>query len=391
MYMWGSGGLPSPMMKKPTPLPFCTRAGRCTLLAILAVLCLALPTAWGQDAPIAQAGPDAAADSLTFQNPLKRSGADPWLTWHDGWYYLTTTTGQDIRMRRATTLGGLPDAEDQVVWEDDTPGRSMNFWAAEFHLLPNEEGENRWYGYYTAAGEEEPSHRMFVIESEGDDPRGPYHFKGQVRTDAEDAHYSIDGAPFRAGEGALYFVWCGRPSPNGQGLFISKMENPWTTVGDRVYLEADGFGCQWVREGPAVLRRNGRIFLIYSMCSANSPDYRLSMLVADENADLTDPASWKQHPEVVFSRNNEAGLYGPGHCYFFKSPDGTEDWIVYHAKTTTDITYRDRVARAQPFTWNADGTPHFGQPIPDETQISEPSSTPAAQVGGDRKSGNGRY
>src|SRR5690606_7750857 len=99
------------------------------------------------------------------------------------------------------------------------------------------------------------------------------------------------------------------------------------------------------------LRRNGRIFLVYSMCGANEPDYRLGMLVADEDADLTDPDSWTQHPEVAFSRNDEAGLYGPGHNFFFKSPDGTQDWIVYHAKTSTQITYADRTARAQPFTW----------------------------------------
>lgn len=314
---------------------------------------------------------------LTFKNPLKENGADPWLTFHNGWYYLTTTTGADIQMRRAKTLSGLRTAGDRVVWNDDTPGRSQAVWATEFHLLPNDSGDLRWYGYYTAAGDTEPSHRMYVIESEGTDPMGPYHFKAQVQTDANDEYYSIDGSPIVAADGSMYFVWCGRPSPHGQGLYIAKMTNPWTTVGQRVALQADGFGCEHVREGPIALRRNGRIFLVYSMCAANEPDYRLGMLIADDDADLTDPSAWAQHPEVVFARRDEAGVYGPGHNFFFQSPDGSEDWIVYHAKTTTEVTYQDRTARAQSFTWNDDGTPNFGRPLSTDTEIPEPSGTTA--------------
>lgn len=314
----------------------------------------------------------------TFTNPLKRQGADPWLAYHDGYYYLTTTSGRNIQMRRATTLGGLKTAEDKIVWQDDTPGRSSDIWATEFHRLDNEAGEPRWYGYYTAATPgDEPSHRMFVIESEGDNPMGPYHFKAQVQTDADDAHYAIDGGPFRGGDEQLYFVWCGRPSEAGQGLYISKMTNPWTTVGRRVYLEADGFGCDHVREGPVALRRNGRIFLIYSMCGADQPDYRLGMLVADETADLIDPAAWTQHPEIVFQRNDDAGIYGPGHNFFFQSPDGTQDWIVFHTKRTTTVTYGDRVTHAQPFTWNEDGTPNFDKPIAPGVPLKEPAGTKA--------------
>ena len=147
--------------------------------------------------------------------------------------------------------------------------------------------------------------------------------------------------------------------------------------GGRAALEADGFGCRFVREGPVALQHDGRVFLLYSMCGANEPDYRLGMLIADDaGADLTDPKSWRQHPKVVLSRNDAAGVYGPGHNYFFKSPDGKEDWIVFHGKTTTAKTYADRVARAQPFTWTADGLPDFGTPLGDDADLPEPSGTP---------------
>jgi GH43 family beta-xylosidase len=54
----------------------------------------------------------------------------------------------------------------------------------------------------------------------------------------------------------------------------------------------------------------------------------------------------------------------PGHNGFFKSPNGTEDWIVYHAWPTSagQGAGGERSARAQKFTWNSDGTPNFGSP-----------------------------
>ena len=201
----------------------------------------------------------------TFRNPLKLDGADPWLTYYDGWYYLSTTGGKDIRLRRARRLGQLKDAPEEIVWQDETSGRFRDMWAQEFYLLDGGNGP-RWYLYYTASDGEDTHHRMYVCESVGTDPRGPYTFKSQLRTDLSDAWYAIDGTILKQSDGSLLFLWCGRPSPAGQGLYLSRMENPWTLTGERVYLPADGFGCGEVREGPVTLQRNGRIFLVYSAC-----------------------------------------------------------------------------------------------------------------------------
>jgi GH43 family beta-xylosidase len=308
----------------------------------------------------------------TFVNPLKRDGADPWMLYVDGEYYLSTTTAIDVRLRHAKRLVDLASAKDIVVWKDATPGRSKHIWAPEFHRLKNEVGEYRWYLYYTAAGDRDESHRMFVAESATDDILGPYTFKAQLRTDPKDEHYAIDGTVFEVG-GRHYFAWCGRPSEAIQGLYISSMANPWTLSGTRTYLKADGFGCKDIREGPAFLVKDDRAFLFYSMCGASTPDYRLGMLVANANAELLDPAAWKQHDRVLLSRNDKAGVYGPGHHQFFKSPDGTEDWIVYHAKTTTRDTYGDRSTRAQRFEWDAQGYPVFAAPAAERESLVAPS------------------
>lgn len=303
-----------------------------------------------------------------FQNPIN-PGPDPYMEYYDGNYYLTTSQGNCIRMWKAKTLEGLKTATPSVVWKDTDPTRSKGVWAPEFHFITN-----RWYLYYTAtsADNKDENHRMHVLESAGTDPLGPYTYKGRLINPTND-HYAIDGSVFKnPGDGLWYFLWASHP---GHVLTIAKMANPWTLQGNGVVIPASGFGCEEVREGPIVLQRAGKLFLVYSACDTGKPDYMLGMLMAQTNSDLMNPASWKQYPNPVFQRNDEAGVFGPGHNGFFKSPDGTQDWIVYHAKTTAEYTYKGRTTRAQPFTWNPDGTPNFGKPLPLSTILDEPSNS----------------
>lgn len=309
----------------------------------------------------------AATNPGTFTNPVN-PGPDPWMLYWQGNYYLTTTQSNCIRMWKAPTVDKLKTARGKVVWFDKNPERSHGIWAPEFHFI-----DGRWYLYYTAmaATKVDTTHRMHVLESEGDDPLGPYHYKGRL-FDRTNDQYAIDGSVFQhPGDGAWYFLWAAHP---GHRINIARMENPWTLATAGVVLPASGFGCEEVREGPVVLKRNGRLFLTYSACDTGKPDYKLGMLIADENADVMDPNAWVQHPVPVFERNDAAGVFGPGHHGFFQSPDGTEDWIVYHGKTSAEYTYRGRTTRVQKFTWNSDGTPNFGKPLPLETVLKEPSS-----------------
>lgn len=315
--------------------------------------------------------PSLGADTVRgkFQNPIN-PGPDPWMVYFEGNYYLSTTQGDAIRIWKAPNLEGLKTAPPVTVWRDSDPSRSSGIWAPEFHFI-----QHHWFLYYTATSRDnnDDNHRMYVLESDGTDPLGPYKYRARLINPTND-HYAIDGTVFENQVGgSLYFIWAARP---GHVLYIAKMVNPYTLQGNGVYIPADGFGCTAVREGPEVLQRNGKIFLIYSCCDTATPDYKLGMLIADENADLLLPQSWRQYPRPVFVRSDEGNVFGPGHNGFFKSPSGKEDWIVYHAKTTSQYTYQGRTTRAQKFDWNPDGTPNFGIPLPLEVLLDEPSTGP---------------
>ena len=57
---------------------------------------------------------------------------------------------------------------------------------------------------------------------------------------------------------------------------------------------------------------------------------------------------------------------------FTTSPDGAEDWIVYHAKASETPGW-DRVIHMQPFRWNPDGSPDFGTPAAPGEALATPS------------------
>lgn len=301
----------------------------------------------------------------TFQNPINH-GPDPWLLYFQSFYYLTTTQHNCLRMWKASTLAGLAEAEPVLIWQDDNPSRNQQVWAAEFHRF----GEC-WYMYYTASDGNDRHHQIYVLESEGDDPMGPYHFKAQITDE-----WAIDPGILSLPDGRLYFLWTSSED-RANVLSIAPMSNPWTISDPKVVIsrptlpwERHGFP---VNEAPEILQKNGQIFLIYSACDTGTPDYCLGMLTASVDADLLNPESWQKSPEPVFSRSDADGVYGPGHNGFFSSPDGTEDWIVYHARTSPTFSYEGRITRAQRFHWNDDGTPNFGQPVPLGVMLAAPS------------------
>jgi len=319
----------------------------------------------------------------TFVNPLSLRGPDPWLQYYNGFYYLATTTwNTTITMRRSRTLGGLASTPDTVIFNlAGRPTGCCNMWAPEFHLLNGPNG-TRWYLYYTASQNVAnylPTQRIHVLESAGLDPMGPYTFKADLLDPQANNTWELDASILQL-NGQLYLL--GTYLQGSQPMFIRPMSNPWTASGTRRRLSTPTFSWETVggavNEGPEVIQRNGRTFIVFSASHCSTPDYKLGLLTYNGGDPLLE-SSWVKSPQPIFQRSNANSVFGPGHNGFFKSPDGTEDWIVYHANSSTsggcDI---NRTTRAQKFTWNADGTPNLGVPVSLSTRLPVPSGEPVS-------------
>lgn len=323
----------------------------------------------------------------TFTNPLLPSGPDPWSFYKDGYYYYMNTTGLNLTIWKTRNLADLKTAEKKVVWTPPASGPySKDIWAPEIHFL-----RGKWYIYFAADGGRNQSHRLWVLENDSPDPlQGHWTMKGKI-ADPDDK-WAIDGSVFE-NKGVMYFIWSGwEGDDNGrQDIYIARMSNPWTIEDRRVLLSKPEFPWEKVgdmdlkknpqepphidvNEGPEVLKHEDKLFLIYSASACWKDSYALGMLSASADSDLLDKNSWTKSRHPVFQQAPEAGAYGPGHNSFFKSPDGTEDWILYHANPQTEQGCGGRRSpRAQRFTWKPDGTPDFGRPLPINVPLKRPS------------------
>lgn len=312
------------------------------------------------------ATPAMAAD---WPNPLIRHRADPFVVRHtDGYVYFTATVPEydRIELRRAKRIEDLDAAEKVVVWRQHAKGAMGNhIWAPELHFI-----DGRWYVYFAAgATEDQWAIRMYALECDAANPLdGPWREMGQIKTPWES--FSLDATTF-VHRGVRYMVWAQNTpaDKSNTDLYLAKMETPTKISGKPVRIskpdlpwERIGFN---VNEGPAVLVRNGRVFMTYS-ASKTDANYCLGLLTADENADLLDAKSWRKSPTPVFVTHAAHRIYGPGHNCFTTADDGT-DLMIYHARNDRDIVGDplldpNRHARVQPLTWAADGTPVFGEP-----------------------------
>ncbi|HYP17488.1 MAG TPA: glycoside hydrolase family 43 protein [Opitutus sp.] len=304
---------------------------------------------------------------------LPAPAQDPHVYREAGLYYYTESSPSGVFVRVLRDFRDFASADRQRVW---TPARrgpaSHNLWAPELHRI-----DGRYYIYFAADDGANENHRMWVLGATTDDPAGDYELLGTLDTQG----WAIDGTTFLDGCGERFFVWSGWPGDQDgqQNLYVARMKTPTALATPRVLLTRPDQ--PWERhglplcEGPQVLQRAGRTFIIYSASGSWTEDYGLGLL-EHIGGDLANPRSWRKHAPV-FSKNRHA--WGVGHCGFATTASG-QDWILYHAKTSRRPGWTDREVRAQPFTWDADGAPVFGAPLPCGAADIPASPTRAAQA-----------
>ena len=323
------------------------------------------------------ASPPPVVVSTTFQNPLLPSGPDPFVAQKDGFYYYLHTLNTRLAIWKTARMSDLGNAPGTVVWTPPTNGAaSGNLWAPELFFL-----DGKWYLYYTAGptGTNLGLQRTWVLENPNADPTtGTWTDKGRIFNPNED-FWAIDGTVLEQNNNR-YFLWSGHNGFDGvQRIYISRMSNPWTLTGPRVELSRPQYGWEnvgppYVNEGPEIIKHDNKTFLIYSASFCAADEYALGQLTASSTADPMLPGSWTKSSQPVFSQRPAARAYATGHNSFFKSKDGQEDWIIYHANSNPgEGCVERRNPRMQKFAWNADGSPNFGVPVAINTDITKPA------------------
>ncbi|WP_228853004.1 glycoside hydrolase family 43 protein [Aegicerativicinus sediminis] len=304
-----------------------------------------------------------------FDNPIAEQRADPWVyKTDDGIYYLIATVPEYDRIviRKSKTLNGLKNATEKVVWNKHNKGvMGAHIWAPELHKI-----NGKWYIYF-AAGEAENiwNIRMWVLSNTADDPmEGEWKEEGRIKTNIDS--FSLDATTFEH-NGKHYLIWAQnvRGGDHGTALVLSEMNNPTTLTGPEIVITEPEFGWERVKynvnEGPAVIKRNGKIFVTYS-ASATNDNYCMGLLWIDETEDLLKASNWQKSPGPIFYSNAELDRFGPGHSSFTTTEDGKHDVLIYHARNYKDIQGHElsdpnRATRARIFKWTQGGFPDFLQ------------------------------
>ncbi|HYN90504.1 MAG TPA: glycoside hydrolase family 43 protein [Thermoleophilaceae bacterium] len=263
-----------------------------------------------------------------------------------GWY-ATATSGswlpafpvlRSADLRRWRQVGAV--LERRPAWA------AGDFWAPE---LVRRGG--RVLAYYAALGRDG---RRCVAVASSSHLRGPYQDHGPlVCSDVGE----IDPLPVSDEHGASWLVW--KQNGNSRGLPTPILASPLAPGGltlagaPRELLRADAPWERGLVEAPALMRRDGVFYLVYSAGLCCGPRCNYATGVA-RSASLLGP--WEKRPEPILT---EGALFRcPGHASIAGGPGGAPVF-AYHAYARGDPANRRLlIARLR---FGADGWPRLTQ------------------------------
>lgn len=334
----------------------------------------------------------------TYTNPLLPTGARPWATFYNGEYYYLQDSDDRIILWRTSDITKLSNAPRKEVWIPKDKNSAFHLWAPELHHI-----NNKWYIYFAADDGNTDNHQLYVIENESEDPfEGEFIMKDRIKTDKEN-NWAIHPSVFEHNN-ELYMIWSGwqtrRIEAETQCIYIAKMENPWTLATERVVISKPEYEWerQWinpdgsktgypiyVNEDPQCFytKNKDKILIYYAASGTWTPYYSVGMLSADVNSDLLNPVSWTKAESPVFTQNAENQVFATGTPCFIPSPDETEIYFLYQARSIEKEPYGSlpsgpmdtRSPRLQKMEWDDNGFPIFGEALSESEKITKPSGT----------------
>jgi beta-xylosidase len=245
-----------------------------------------------------------------FRNPvIKDNLADPTVIFHEGQYYLYATgeVDGDNGYRAYTSADLINWQRGPVVFQ---PGEK-HIWAPDVWRDP---ASGKFYLYFTA--------NKTIGVAVADGPLGPFLKPRKLVDDAIDAHL------FRDDDGKLYLYYVKFP---GFHITVQPMSTPTVPSGEsKVVLQPES---DWekragdVTEGPWLIKRDKRYYLIYSGSGADTPDYAVGYATADSPL-----GPFLRAPNNPIIHRSET-VFGPGHGCAIQDRAG-QWWHVYHQKNT---------------------------------------------------------
>ena len=241
----------------------------------------------------------------TWKNPLILSNewslygiGDPYILKFNGYYYLYCST------RDSETGVKCWSSKDLRTWT--YKGLCTTETITKCAYAPEVIYYNgKFYMYTSPFG-----NGHYVLQSEN--PTGPF-----LRV-TENLGHSIDGSVLKDDGGLLYFYHAG-----DDGIHGHAMSSP-TSIGNDVVLGETRMN-GWT-EGPCVIKRNGKYYMIYTGNHVISKGYRINLAVSS-NPISGYVAQEKQNPVILSSEGTQVGL---GHGSIVTGPDLDSHYILYH-------------------------------------------------------------
>ena len=241
-------------------------------------------------------------------------------------------------------------------------------WATDYWAPEVAHVDGTFFMYYSV-GTGDRGHRLRVATATA--PEGPFRDSGTVLTPGE--RFAIDPHPFRASDGAWYLFYARDVLEGervGTTIAVDRLLDMTTLAGEaRTLLRASGdwqifrrrremYGqvYDWhTLEGPFVLERDGRFYLLYSGGAWEEPSYGVSYAVADHPlGPYREP-----HEGPLILQTIPGRVLGPGHNSVVRGPDGS-DRIVYHAWDAERTARRMWIDRLR---WGSDGPERSGPTV----------------------------
>lgn len=293
-----------------------------------------------------------------FNNPIAPRGADPWLIFHENAYYYCMSSRGGVSVARIEDINKLSEAQPVKVWQPpEGTMYSHELWAPELHYL-----DGNWYIYVAADDGRNENHRMYVLKGTSQNPLDPFDFVGKISDDTD--KWAIDGTVMRH-DGKLYFIWSGWEGDinAAQHLYIAQMSSPCKISSKRVKISSPeldwellgGENLPKINEGAAAVEHNGVMHIVYSASGSWCDDYCLGLLTLKKGSEPLSPDSWVKAAQPVLSKSE--GMFGPGHCSFTVSPDGSQTYVIYHANLVSGTGWRGRSVWAKPVNWDENNYP----------------------------------